>query len=177
MLGPSKSLALSSAGIEQRSAGSGVGSRNHVADGQYRVSCEVRCLIRRMAAENPTWGEERIADELLLKLHIQLSARTVAKYMRRSPHPRGSQDQRWASFVRNHARGIVACDFFCFYHDKFRILYVFVALEIGSGRSFTSTSPRILPLIGHCSNFAKPFPATTSTSFFFMIDMRLSRRL
>ena len=27
------------------------------------VSAEIRRLIRRMAAENPTWGEERIADE------------------------------------------------------------------------------------------------------------------
>jgi methylphosphotriester-DNA--protein-cysteine methyltransferase len=30
-----------------------------------------------MAAENPTWGEERIADELLLKLHVRLSPRTI----------------------------------------------------------------------------------------------------
>jgi len=32
--------------------------------GRPQVSAEVRRLIRRMAAENPTWGEERIADEL-----------------------------------------------------------------------------------------------------------------
>jgi hypothetical protein len=37
-------------------------------------------LIRRLAAENPTWGQQRIADELLLKLQIRLSPRTVAKY-------------------------------------------------------------------------------------------------
>jgi putative transposase len=36
--------------------------------GRPQVSAEVRRLIRRMAAEHPTWGEERIADELLLKL-------------------------------------------------------------------------------------------------------------
>jgi hypothetical protein len=32
-----------------------------------------------MAAENPTWGEERIANELQLKLTIQVSPRTVGK--------------------------------------------------------------------------------------------------
>jgi hypothetical protein len=44
------------------------------------VTAEVRDLIRRLAAENPTWGEQCIADELWLKLHIRLSPRTVAKY-------------------------------------------------------------------------------------------------
>jgi hypothetical protein len=30
-----------------------------------------------MAVENTTWGEERIADELQLKLEIRVSPRTV----------------------------------------------------------------------------------------------------
>jgi hypothetical protein len=36
-----------------------------------------------MAAENPTWGEERIANELKLKLAIRVSPRTVGKYLRK----------------------------------------------------------------------------------------------
>jgi hypothetical protein len=36
-----------------------------------------------MAAENPTWGEERIANELKLKLTIEVSPRTVGKYLHR----------------------------------------------------------------------------------------------
>src|SRR3954454_609777 len=48
--------------------------------GRPPVTAEVRNLIRRLAAENPTWVQQRIADELLLKLQIRLSPRTVAKY-------------------------------------------------------------------------------------------------
>jgi transposase InsO family protein len=87
-----------------------------------------------MAAENLTWGEERIADELWLKLQIRLSPRTVRKYIGQAPRPNGSKDQRWSTFIQNHARGIVACDFFVSVTVRFRILYVFVALEIGSRR-------------------------------------------
>ena len=98
------------------------------------MSVEVRDLIRRLAAENPTWGEQRIADELLLKLQIRLSPRTVAKYSKQLPRPRGSRDQRWSTFLKNHANAIVACDFFTVVTVCFRVLYVFVALEIGSRR-------------------------------------------
>jgi len=44
-----------------------------------------------MARENPVWGEERIANELLVKLGIQVSPRTVRKYMpkRVNGQPRG----------------------------------------------------------------------------------------
>jgi putative transposase len=54
-----------------------------------------------MARENPSWGEERIANELVLKLGLHLSPRTIGKYMPKllavpSGRPRG--DQRWATF-------------------------------------------------------------------------------
>jgi putative transposase len=62
--------------------------------------------------DNPTWGEERIADELLLKLGIRVSPRTVRKYLDMD-QPRGrTTGQRWSTFARNHAKMIVACDFF-----------------------------------------------------------------
>jgi transposase InsO family protein len=84
-----------------------------------------------MAAENPTWGEEHIANELKLKLGIRVSPRTVQKYLAghcgRTPDPR----QRWLTFVHNHAQAIVACDFFVVFTARFRILYVFVIMELG----------------------------------------------
>src|SRR6516225_12452763 len=96
---------------------------------------KIRQLIREMGAENPTWGEERIADELQLKLGIRVSPRTVGKYLKsgrpvRTPDPK----QRWLTFVHNHAKGIVACDFFVVVTATFRKLYVFVIMELGTRR-------------------------------------------
>src|SRR5262245_3923760 len=36
-----------------------------------------------MARENPSWGQERIANELLLKLGLRVSPQTVRKYLPR----------------------------------------------------------------------------------------------
>ena len=46
--------------------------------------------------------------------------------------PRG--DQRWSTFLRNHARVIVACDFFVSVTATFRLLYVLVVIEHGARR-------------------------------------------
>ena len=46
--------------------------------------------------------------------------------------PRG--DQRWATFLKNHARAILGCDFFVAVTATFRLLYVFVIIEHGSRR-------------------------------------------
>jgi hypothetical protein len=44
------------------------------------------------------------------------------------------EEQRWATFVRNHAKAIVAWDFFVSVTATFQVLYVFVAMEVGSRR-------------------------------------------
>jgi putative transposase len=98
---------------------------------------DIQALIRRMALENPTWGQERIANELLLKLGLRVSPRTVRKYM--PSHCVGSpgkryHSQRWSTFIRNQAKGIVACDFCVAVTLTFRVLYVFVVIEHGSRR-------------------------------------------
>jgi hypothetical protein len=43
--------------------------------GRPPIPQELRELIRRMARENVLWGEERIANELLLKLGVRISPR------------------------------------------------------------------------------------------------------
>jgi putative transposase len=94
----------------------------------------LRALIVTMARENPSWGEGRIADELLLKLGVFVDPRTVGKYLKQGGHPRPPSSQRWATFIHNHASDIVACDFFTSVTATFQVLYVFVAIEIGSRR-------------------------------------------
>ena len=103
--------------------------------GRPRLPKDLRQLIREMAAGNATWGEERIANELKLKLGIRVSPRTVGKYLRsgrplRTPDPK----QRWLTFVRNHAQVIVACDFFVVVTATFRTLHVLVLMELGTRR-------------------------------------------
>ena len=102
--------------------------------GRPRIPVELRELIRRMARDNPRWGEERIANELLLKLGIQISPRTVRKYMPKRPDGQPRGDQRWSTFIRNHAKAIVACDFCIAITATFRMLYVFVVIEHGTKR-------------------------------------------
>src|SRR5262245_31989970 len=98
------------------------------APGRPRIPAEVQQLIGMIAAANRTWGEERIAAELLVKLGIRGSPRTVRRYMPSRP-PRPNQGtQAWSTFVRNHARSVLASDFFVVVTVTFRVLYVFVVL-------------------------------------------------
>ena len=98
--------------------------------GRPPLPSDLQQLIRKMAAQNPTWGEERIANELMLKLGIRVSPRTVSKYLRRGGPVRSADPrQRWLTFVHNHARAIVAADFFVVITATFHTLYVFVILE------------------------------------------------
>jgi transposase InsO family protein len=105
--------------------------------GRPALPKDLQALIRRMALENPTWGQGRIANELLLKLGLQVSPRTVRKYM--PDHCVGSpgkrrHTQRWSTFIRNHAKGIIACDFCVAVTATFRVVYVFVVIEHASRR-------------------------------------------
>jgi transposase InsO family protein len=101
--------------------------------GRPRLAKDLQELIRKMDAENPTWGEERIANELKLKLGIRVSPRTVRKYLTaggpsRTPDPQ----QRWLTFVRNHAQAIVVSDFLVVVTARFRILYELVIMQLGT---------------------------------------------
>src|SRR6266849_9874549 len=78
-----------------------------------------------MNAANPLWGAPRIHGELL-RLGIEVSQGTVAKYMVRR---RGTPSQYWRTFLRNHAEGIAAIDIFVVASASFRLLYVMIILS------------------------------------------------
>ncbi len=100
--------------------------------GRPPTRMELRRRIAEMSRDNPLWGEERIAAELLLKLGIRVSPRTVRKYMAKKPKGGRRTGQRWSTFVRNHAQEIVACDFMTTVTARFQFLYIFVVIEIES---------------------------------------------
>jgi hypothetical protein len=92
--------------------------------GRPSVDREVRDLIRQMNSANPFWGAPRIHGELL-KLGIEVSQATVAKYMVRRV---GAPSPTWRSFLRNEAIGIAAIDMFVAVSASFRLLYVMIIL-------------------------------------------------
>src|SRR5271166_5726592 len=53
--------------------------------GRPRIPPDLQRLIRTIARENPSWGQERIANELLVKLGLRVSPRTIRKYLREPP--------------------------------------------------------------------------------------------
>ena len=102
-------------------------SRVHKPGGRKPVSKEIRALIFRMAAENPTWGAPRIHGELL-KLGFDISEPTVSRWLRRVPRT-PDRAQRWVTFLRNHREAIAAMDFFTVPTITFGVLYCFFVIS------------------------------------------------
>ncbi|NOZ95272.1 MAG: transposase, partial [Acidobacteria bacterium] len=104
--------------------------------GRPPVPPETVALIRQIARDNIAKGQGEIAALVLLELGLRLSPRTIKKYIRQAllppRNPAGRGDQRWASFVRNHAKVIVAMDFFTVVSATFRTYYGLVIMEIGT---------------------------------------------
>jgi hypothetical protein len=70
--------------------------------GRPPIPADLQVLIRRMARENPTWGQERSTNELLLKLGLRVSPRTVRKYMPQRLDHRGPAHLPVALQVHRH---------------------------------------------------------------------------
>ena len=92
--------------------------------GRPGIPHEIRDLIRIISRNNPRWGAPRIHGELM-KLGIEITEPTVAKYMVRHRKP---PSQSWRTFLDNHIRNMVSVDFFTVPTVRFQVLYVFVVL-------------------------------------------------
>ena len=104
-------------------------SRQQGRLGRKPTSKELRELIFRMAAENPTWGAPRIHGELKM-LGFAISERTVLHWMRKAPR-RPEPAKRWAAFLANHREAIAAMDFFTVPTLTFGVLYCFFVIAHG----------------------------------------------
>jgi len=102
-------------------------SRARQAVGRERISKEVRGLIFRMAAENPTWGAPRIHGELLM-LGFDVAERTISRWTRRAPR-NPEPAKRWRAFLRNHRDAIAAMDFFTVPTITFGVVYCFFVIS------------------------------------------------
>ena len=108
--------------------------RRKCGPGRPRIPRQHIAFIERISGDHPGWGEDRIAEELAAKFGVVHSGSTIRKYMvpRRPRQPRG--DQRWRTFVKNHAAEMWSCDFFVQHTALFAVVYVFVVMEIASRR-------------------------------------------
>jgi transposase InsO family protein len=125
------------------------------------VDREIRDLIRQMSSANPLWGAPRIRGELL-KLGIEVSQATVAKYMVRR---REMPSQNWRSFLRNQAQGIASIDMFVVASASFRLLYVMIILA-HDRRTIVSTAVTEHPTAAWLSRQAiEAFPYDTAPRY------------
>jgi len=129
--------------------------------GRKRVSKEVRALIFRMVAENPTWGAPRIHGELL-KLGFDVSERSISRWIRRAPRD-PDPVKRWLTFLRNHREAIAAMDFFTVPTLTFGVLYCFFVIGHDRRKILHFNVTRNPHALGLCSNCEKLGPTNSRT--------------
>lgn len=100
-------------------------TRKCMKKGRPGLDPKIKQLIKRMSLANPLWGAPRIHGELQ-KLGIEVSQTTVAKYLVRERKP---PSQTWRTFLENHAKDIIATDFFTVPTATFRVLFVLVVIS------------------------------------------------
>jgi transposase len=99
--------------------------------GRPPAPVELRHLIVRLAAENPTWGHRRIQGELLHLGH-KIAKTTVWQILKDNgidPSPNRS-DVTWTEFLRSQAA--VACDFFTVDTAFLRRYYILFFINVNT---------------------------------------------
>jgi putative transposase len=110
-------------------------TKRHRPPGRPAIPTQLRQLILRMAAENPTWGYRRIHGELT-RLGYTVAPSTVWLLLNRAgidPAPRRA-GLTWRQFLRAQAKSVLAVDFFTVDTVLLRRLYVLFALELATRR-------------------------------------------
>jgi len=103
--------------------------------GRPSTAGQVRSLVLRLAAENPTWGYRRVHGELVGLGH-RVSSSTVWRILHRAgvdPAPRRAGPS-WREFCAAQANSILACDLFTVDTVLLQRLYVLFVMELGTRR-------------------------------------------
>src|SRR6266511_4140575 len=110
-------------------------TKPHRPPGRPAIPAQLRRLILRLAAENPTWGYRRIHGELT-RLGYKVAASTVWLLLNRAgidPAPRRA-GLTWRQFLSAQAESMLACDFFHVDTVLLRRLYVPFVIELATRR-------------------------------------------
>ncbi|MFC5006749.1 integrase core domain-containing protein [Dactylosporangium cerinum] len=105
----------------------------HARPGRPPVDRELRELVLRLAAENPTWGHRRVQGELA-RLGHRIAASTVWKILHQAgvdPAPRRT-GPTWQQFLTAQAHTILACDFFTVDTVLLKRIYVLFFIELAT---------------------------------------------
>jgi hypothetical protein len=103
--------------------------------GRPPLGTELDGLVLRLARENPRWGYRRIRGELL-KLGQPVSATAIQRVLRRHrvpPAPRRAA-LTWPAFLRAHADGLLACDFFAVETVRLQVVYALFFIQVCTRR-------------------------------------------
>jgi hypothetical protein len=88
------------------------GSKKRKGPGRPPVDPEIVKLILRMAAENPSWGYDRIAGAIT-NLGHKVCDQTVGNVLEENGIPPApKRESTWHEFISKHKDVLCACDFF-----------------------------------------------------------------
>jgi putative transposase len=142
--------------------------------GRPPTAPELKCLVIRLAKENPRWGYLRIRGELL-KLGHDLSGTTIRDILRRAglgPCPR-RDGPGWAEFLRAQAATVLACDFFTAYTLRGRVVYVLFFIELSTRRvhlAGCTTNPESAWIVQQARNLCMSLDQRTEPVRFLIHD-------
>jgi hypothetical protein len=106
------------------------GSKHRAYPGRPRVDAAIVALVVRMARENSSWGNNRIAGALA-NLGHQVSDQTIGNILQRhgiAPAPKRSQNTTWKDFIAAHMAVLSGTDFFTVEVLTWRGLVTYYAL-------------------------------------------------
>jgi hypothetical protein len=135
---------------------------------------ELRELVLRIARENPRWGYQRIAGELV-SLGRSASATTVRKVLLEAGiGPAGRRGGvSWREFIRGQAQSMLARDFFTVDTVFSRRLYVLFFIELATRRvhlAGATANPNARWVAQQARNFTWSLPDRPAPARFLIHD-------